>query len=181
MHVLTNTVCTTAWNLLPKWNSTPHHQQAKKRYKKSHSAGKYSCNLGASKKSCFNKSNCMSGRHNKMKRNFSTLRLTSVYHKARRMICKPKKMKPLPIVCWPLPTPEEPDLCNNFMSNKPEYIDWFCINFPWHCVLGHIFLDSNPLNDVDSWKEVVQPSRKPRNVGSSKSKPKKTTSKTKIN
>ena len=34
---------------------------------------------------------------------------------------------------------------------------------------------------MDSWKEVVQPSRKPRSVGPSKLKPKKTTSKKNIN
>ena len=42
-------------------------------------------------------------------------------------------------------------------------------------------MDSDLLDDVDSWKEVVQPTRKPRSVGPHKSKPKKTTSKKKTN
>ena len=41
-------------------------------------------------------------------------------------------------------------------------------------------MDSNPLNNVDSWKEVVQQSRKPRSVGPRKSKPKKSTNQKKI-
>ena len=151
MHVLKNTVCTTAWSLLPKWNSTLRHRQAKKCYKKSHGAGKYSYNFRASKKLCFNKRNCKSGRHNKMRRKVSTLWPTSVYRKAHKMICKEKKKtKPPHLVRRPLPTPEEPDLCNNFISKEPNYIDCFCINFPQHYVLGHVLLDSNLLNDVDS-------------------------------
>ena len=42
-------------------------------------------------------------------------------------------------------------------------------------------MDSTRLNDVNSWKEVVQPTREPRSVGPHKSKPKKTTSKEKTN
>ena len=40
-------------------------------------------------------------------------------------------------------------------------------------------MDSDPLDDVGSWKEVVQPTNKPRSVYPHKSKPKKTTSKKK--
>ena len=42
-------------------------------------------------------------------------------------------------------------------------------------------MDSNLLNDVNSWKEVVRPTKKPRSVGKHKSKPKKTTSEKKTN
>ena len=35
-------------------------------------------------------------------------------------------------------------------------------------------MDSDPLNDMDSWKVVVPPSRKPRSVGPRKSKLKTT-------
>ena len=94
IHVLANTVCTTAWNFLPKWNSTPCHRQAKKRYKKSHGTGQYSCNLRASKKFCFNKGNYKSGRHNRIRRKVSTLWPTSVNCKAQKMICKEKKSEP---------------------------------------------------------------------------------------
>ena len=77
--------------------------------------------------------------------------------------------------------PEELNLCNDFISKEPDYFDCFCINFPHNCVFEHVLLDSNPLNDVESWKEVVQPTKKPRSVGPHKSKLKKTTSKKKIN
>ena len=43
------------------------------------------------------------------------------------------------------------------------------------------FPDSDPLDNVDSWKKVVQPTKKPMSVGPHKSKPKKTTSKKKTN
>ena len=37
-------------------------------------------------------------------------------------------------------------------------------NFPRHYVLGHVLPDIDQLDEVDSWKEVVQPSKKPRSV-----------------
>ena len=60
-------------------------------------------------------------------------------------------------------------------------MDRFRINFPRHCVLGLFLLDSNLLDDLGPWKEVVQPTKKPRSVGPHKLKPKKTTSKKKTN
>ena len=42
-------------------------------------------------------------------------------------------------------------------------------------------MKSDSLDNTDSWKEVEQPTRKPRSVGPRKSKTKKTTSKKKIN
>ena len=42
-------------------------------------------------------------------------------------------------------------------------------------------MDSDLLDDVDSWKGVVSPTKKPRSVGPHKLKPKKTTSKKKTN
>ena len=48
-----------------------------------------------------------------------------------------------------LPSPE-PDLYNKFISTEPDYIDCLCINFPWHCILGHVLMDSNPFDNVDS-------------------------------
>ena len=37
MHVLVNNACTTTWDLLPKWNTTPLlHRRVKKQYKGSH-------------------------------------------------------------------------------------------------------------------------------------------------
>ena len=53
---------------------------------------------------------------------------------------------------------------------EPDYMDRFCINFLRHCVLGHVLSDSDPLDDLGSWKEVVRPTRKPRSVGPHKSK-----------
>ena len=74
---------------------------------------------------------------------------------------------------------DEPDLYNNYISKDLDYIDCFTINFPRHCVLGHVLLDSDPLDELGSWTEVVRPTKKPRSVGPHKSKPKKTTSKKK--
>ena len=42
-------------------------------------------------------------------------------------------------------------------------------------------MDSNPLNNMDSWKKVVRPTKKPRSVGPHKLKLKETTSKKKTN
>ena len=74
---------------------------------------------------------------------------------------------------WPY---DEPDLYNNYLFKEPDYMDRFCINYPRHCVLEHVLTDSDPLNDLGSWKEVVQPTKKPRSVGPHKLKPKKTIS-----
>ena len=58
----------------------------------------------------------------------------------------------------------EPDLWNDYISMEQDKTDWFSISFPRHCVFGHVLLDTDPLNEVDSWKEVVQPSKKSRSV-----------------
>ena len=50
---------------------------------------------------------------------------------------------------------DEPDLCNDYITKEPDYMDRFHINFPRHCVLGHVLSDSNPLNNLGPWKEVV--------------------------
>jgi hypothetical protein len=50
---------------------------------------------------------------------------------------------------------DEPDLCNDYISKDLDYIDRFNINFPRHCVLGHVLSDSNPLDKLGSWMEVV--------------------------
>ena len=50
--------------------------------------------------------------------------------------------------------------------------DRFSISFPRHCcVFGHVLSDTNPLNKVDSWKEVVRPSKKSRSVDPRRSNP----------
>ena len=76
---------------------------------------------------------------------------------------------------------EEPDLCNDYISKEQDNVDRFSINIPRHCVLGHILLDTNPLNEVDSWKKVVRPSKKPRNVDPRRSNPMHTVRKTTSN
>ena len=63
---------------------------------------------------------------------------------------------------------DEPDLCNDYISKKQGENDWFSINFPRHCVLGHVILDIDPLNEVDLWEKVVRPTKKPRSVDSRK-------------
>ena len=75
----------------------------------------------------------------------------------------------------------EPDLCNDYISKKPNKNGYFCINFPWHCLLGHVLLDTDLLDSVDSWKEAVQPIKNPRSVDPHKSKPVQPTKKTRSN
>ena len=151
--------------------------------------------LRASKQSCFNEHNCKSGRHNRMRREVSTLPPTSVHCKAHKIFQRVTsidlldyglqvktrnageyKVPPPRILYWmicaisrqkdaehrkltgatqPLLPPEEPNLCDNFISKETRCFDRFHLNFPQHCVFGHILLDSDSLNYVDSWKEVV--------------------------
>ena len=74
---------------------------------------------------------------------------------------------------------DKSDLLNDYILKNPEYIDHFFINFPCHCVLGQVLLDTNLLDDAVLWKEVIQPSKKSRIVGPHKSKQEKTTNKKK--
>ena len=71
----------------------------------------------------------------------------------------------------------EPDLCNNYILKDPVYIDYFLINFPYHCVLNQVDSDKYMLDNVVLRKDVLQPTKKPRSVGPHKSKPEKTTRK----
>ena len=93
-------------------------------------------------------------------------------------------LKPLPVVCESLPTSTNQDFCNDSVTMIPAYTGRFCINYPIQCVLGYVLLDSNLLDKVDLWKEIVQPSRNSRSVGprkpKPKPKPKKSTSQKKI-
>ena len=66
---------------------------------------------------------------------------------------------------------DEPDLCNNYISKEQDSADRFFINFSRHCVLGHDLSDTDPLNEVDSWMEMVRPSKKPRSVDPHRSNP----------
>ena len=73
---------------------------------------------------------------------------------------------------------KEPDLCNDYISMEQDKTYQFSISFPRHCVLGYVLLDVDPLNKVDSWKEVVRPSKKPRSVDPRRSNPIQTAPKT---
>ena len=73
----------------------------------------------------------------------------------------------------------EPNLCNDYILKDPEYIDLFCINIPYHCIPKQVPLDTDLLDNLVLWKEVVRPTKKPRIVGLHKSNPKKTTNKKK--
>ena len=66
---------------------------------------------------------------------------------------------------------DRPDLCNDYISMEQDKADRFFISFPRHCVLGHVLSDTDPLDEVDSWKEVVRPSKKPRSVDPRRSNP----------
>ena len=76
---------------------------------------------------------------------------------------------------------KEPDLCIDCISMEQDKVDRFSISFPRHCVLGYALSDTNPLNEVDSWKEVVRPSKKPRSVDPCRSNPIQTVRKTTSN
>ena len=67
----------------------------------------------------------------------------------------------------------ELDLCNGYILKDPDRIDNFSINFPCQCVLGRVTSDTDMLNNVVLWKEVVQQTKKPRSLGPHKSKPEK--------
>ena len=73
------------------------------------------------------------------------------------------KMKP------PFLPYDDPDLCSDYLLKVPEYIDCFCINFPCHCVLNKVDLDTSLLDNVLLTKDVLQPTKKPRSVGPHKS------------
>ena len=51
---------------------------------------------------------------------------------------------------------DEPDLCNDYISMEQDKTDRFSISFPRHCVFGHVLSDTNPLDIMDSWKEVLR-------------------------
>ena len=63
---------------------------------------------------------------------------------------------------WPY---GEPDLCNNYILKDPDCFDCFCINFPCHCVLNQVDLDTDLLDNVLLTKDVLRPTKKPRSVG----------------
>ena len=71
---------------------------------------------------------------------------------------------------------DEPGLCNDYILKNPDYIVHFCNNFSFHCILEQVSLDTDLLNNVVLWKEVVQPTKKPRSVGPHKSRLEKITS-----
>ena len=59
-----------------------------------------------------------------------------------------------------------------------DKVDRFSTSFPRYCVFGLVLLDTNSHNEVDSWKEVVRPSKKPRSVDPRRSNPIQTVRKT---
>ena len=72
---------------------------------------------------------------------------------------------------------DELNLCNDCILWDSEYIDRFCINFSYYCVLNQVDLDTNLLDNVILRKVILRPTTKPRSVGPHKLKSKKTTSK----
>ena len=93
-----------------------------------------------------------------------------VIHRCQNVYCQKPTYISQPFLLY-----NERDLCNDYISKGIGNNDRFCINFPCHCVLGHVLLDTDPIDDVGSWKEVVQPTKKPRSAGPHKSKLKKIT------
>ena len=67
----------------------------------------------------------------------------------------------------------KPNLCIDYILKDPKSIDRFYINFPYHCVLKQVPSRKNLLANMVLWKEVVQPTKKPRSVGPQKSNQRK--------
>ena len=206
LHSSKDYVCNIVLPYFIDWNYTPILRKNKNRDKTSHGAGKFSMKLHNSKKSSYNERNCKSERHNrrhsllrhkpsKTRWNANTTslpdlnvktrsvkgtkypsprrrdRMTWVLH--RRQVREQLHLSNLDQHILPY---DEPDLYNDFITKDTSQPSRFIINFPRHCVLGHVLSDSDPLDDLGPWKEVVRPTKKPRSVGPHKSKPKETTS-----
>ena len=180
------------------WINKPHIQYTKKYCKTSNGSGKFSNNLRTSKKPSYNEQNCKSGRHSCqhtfMKHKSRTKRATT------NTSSQDLKIKDRKFWTFKSPPPrrlnhmlrainfwkhrqdindtedysssyDEPDLCNDYISMEKDKADRFSTSFPRHCVFGHVLLDNNPLDEVDSWKELVRPFKKPRSVDQRKSNP----------
>ena len=76
-----------------------------------------------------------------------------------------KTTEPPLMVSDSLSTSDKPNLCNDFITMESDYTGQFCINYPVQCVFGHALSDSNLLDKVEPWKEVIQPSKNPMSVG----------------
>ena len=50
---------------------------------------------------------------------------------------------------------DEPNLCNDYILRDSEHIDHFCINFPCHCVLNQVNLNTDLLDNVLLKKDVL--------------------------
>ena len=50
---------------------------------------------------------------------------------------------------------DEPDLYNDFITKDTNHPSCFIINFPRQCVLGYVLSDSDLVDDLGPWKEVV--------------------------
>ena len=155
--------------IFSKWISKPRRQRHKKCHKTNHGARKFSQNLRASKKLCYNERNYKSERHSRQHtfaycksqnkntstnnpnqgleiqgRNKEEIKLpTPCRH--NQMICtihrcqNANRQEPTNIN-QPSLAYNELDLCNDYISKKePKYNDCFCINFPCHCVIGNFF------------------------------------------
>ena len=206
LHEVISETITFTPNILSNRINQPRHHKLKKWYKTSHGSEKFSQNLRASKNWWYNESNYKSGRHG-WQHTFiqckSQQKITSTDNSKLGLKIKIKSGKKVvtksPSPCrrdWMLCaihcrqnhqdknkinqsilSYDEPDLCNDYISKEPGSNNRFCINFPLNCVLAHVLLNTNPLDNVDLWKEVIQPTRKPKSIGPHKSKPIKTTKK----
>ena len=178
LHSLVNYVCDIVLPHLPDWKSRSAVHRDKNRDKTSHGAGKFSRKLRSSKESCYNTRNCESGRHNrrhtflrrkplKIRQDTSTTSLLDLKVKTRsvgetkfhspcrqdRMIraihcCQVAEHLDLIHLSQHIVPYDEPDLYNDFITKVSDYKDRFYINFPRRCVLGHVFSDSDPLNNL---------------------------------
>ena len=191
-----------------KWFNKSQIRCTKKHCKTSNGSEKFSHNLRARKQPCYNKQNCNSERHGCqhtfMKRKYMTKRaatnnssqdlkikgrklrtfkspppqilnrmLQAINNRANRQDLNNNEHHSLPY--------DKPDLCKDYISMEQDNTDRFYISFPRHCVFGHVLSNTDPLDDVDSWKEAVRPSKKPKSVGPRRSNPIQTAQKTTSN
>ena len=173
-NTISKTITSTS-NAISKWINKPHIWYINKQRKTSHGAGKYSNNLRASKNSWYNKRNYKSGRHAwrhtfmrhkswtkppltntsyldlKIKSRKSGISKSPPPQRLDQMLraigCHENRQSDNDNYQYVL-SYDKPDLCDNYISMEQGSADRFSINIPRHCVLGHVLLDTNPLDEV---------------------------------
>ena len=194
LQTLVNRVSSTTLSIFPHWISKLRIRKYQYHSKASSGAGRFSKNLCLCKKSRFIVDNCKSGQHNRQhtfmhhklqhKTTSNNIPYTGLDvkgrkkgktkipspHRRNQMIhdinlrqdatrLQSTKMKP------PFMPFDDQNLCNYSILKDPKYIDCFCINFLCYCVLNQFDLNTDLIDNVFSTKDILQPTKKPKNVG----------------